>query len=121
MTEETQNTFDDIKPFIRMLEGSIDKARAKRLREEQPQTESDNGRGMRVPGSMNPTKEAAHRSESLGSAPNAAQMSADGSSPWGSNSQANSTNGFSSSNGNTPTNGSDRRAQRLASPKYQWK
>jgi len=34
MPDEAPNTFDDIKPFIRMLEGSIDQARAKRLAQE---------------------------------------------------------------------------------------
>ncbi len=31
MPDETPSTFEEIKPFLRMLEGSIDEARARRL------------------------------------------------------------------------------------------
>ncbi len=53
MPEETQNTFEDIKPFIRMLEGSINEARAKRIAQEG--REANNGNPNTGPSSSSPS------------------------------------------------------------------
>jgi hypothetical protein len=115
MPEETQKTFDDIKPFIRMLEGSIDKARAKRLRDQEDDSPSENGNPNRTVAPTNSNQHVMPGDQSHGSNANPPTMAAKGATPWAaaeSKPQATSL---------APSNDQPQRATRLASPKYQWK
>ena len=112
MPEESPNTFDEIKPFIRMLEGSIDAARARRLAQE--------GRGSVDNASGRSGQHAA--SPPTGSAPSGSVVSESGDdSAEASNSRQMATRirfGQAEANGSSATHRVDQRGGALATPNY---
>jgi len=140
MPEETQKTFDDIKPFLRMLEGSIDRARAKRLEKEdehdQPaETPGNSPPQANSPSAAEPTRLMARpkRPGSLNHSPSAGERNGsnaqmhlstsagvtDASSTWigrPTDSSSGETNGQA-----TGSDSGQQATTRLAHPKYQWK
>lgn len=66
MPDESPTTFDEIKPFLRMLEGSIDEARARRLASEGG-AEPTNSSGH--PGEPIPPASASAGPQNLGHSP----------------------------------------------------
>lgn len=112
MPEESPNTFDEIKPFIRMLERSIDAARARRLAQQEGRGSVDNASG----------RSGEHAAPPTGSAPSgsvASESGDDPAEPSGRRQMATRSRfGQAEAKGSSATHRVDQRGGTLATPIY---